>query len=97
MGKELGEGNVKAKLTIPQQNLVISLDVPDSMDDLFADKGSVKAAPIVAQASMPRGEWPIPLPERFKGWIPNVSTDAGTPAARERRAKEARLAMGMKE
>lgn len=88
---------MKAKTTVERQNLVIALDVPDSMEELFANEGVVKAAPIVVQASPVRGEWPIPLPERFKNWIPPVSTDAGTQAARERRAKEARLAMGLKE
>lgn len=88
---------MKAKTTVAQRNLVIVLDAPDPIDDLFGDDGTVESAPIVVQASPVRGEWPIPLPERFKGWIPNVAPDAGTPAARERRAREARLAMGFKE
>ena len=80
-----------------QQALIVLPDVPDPLENPFIDHRTVKADPIVAQVSTPRGEWPILLPERFRDWKPNVSPDAGTPAARERRAKEARLAMGLKE
>lgn len=80
-----------------QRELIVLPDIPDPLDNPFTSASTRKAAPVVVQASTPRGEWPIPLPERFKGWVPNVSPDAGTPAARERRAKEARLAMGLKE
>jgi len=78
-----------------QQSLIVLPEIPDPLDNPFVGSRMATSAPIAA--SMTRGEWPIPLPERFQGWTPNVSPDAGTPAARERRAKEARLAMGMKE
>ncbi len=76
-----------------QQALIVLPDVPDPLDNPFI--GNRKATPIAVSTT--RGEWPISLPERHQGWTPNVSPDAGTPAARERRAKEARLATGMKE
>ena len=87
----------RPKVIQSQQALIVLPDVPTPLDNPFMDSGTVESVPIAVQASQVRGEWPIPLPERFKDWVPPVSPDAGTPAARERRAKEARLACGFKE
>jgi hypothetical protein len=82
----------------PQSELVLLPDETSQDDNPFLADDTSKAKPLVVPASSTqRGEWPIPLPERFKDWVPDVSPDAGTQAARDRRAKESRLAMGMKE
>lgn len=80
-----------------QQALIVLPEVPSPLDNPFIEGVTVKVVPVVVPASTQRGEWPIELPERFNEWVPPVSPDAGTSEARERRAKEARLAMGLKE